>query len=131
MDRPVIVVVEDDSGIARMLHAALTEIAGYQALTAPDGAQALEVIAATHPDLIIADVNLPDIDGFALCDRLHSQPATAALPCLFMSARRCDAELTRRGITDFLAKPFDLDELLAHVETLVAAPPAPEAAASP
>jgi DNA-binding response OmpR family regulator len=119
MANAVIVVVEDNTPVARIVREILTEVAGYQAIVAPDGARALEIIAARRPDLVILDVDLPDINGFVVYDRLHSRPETTTLPCLFMSAWRDSAELARRGIRDFLPKPFDLQELLDRVDALL------------
>jgi len=121
MDNKVIVVVEDDATLAEVLDGVLAEVPGYQPLTVGDGANALHLLTSVPADLVILDVNLPDLNGFALYDLLHSRPQTAKLPCVFMSAADQHAELERRGITDFLAKPFDLDELLALVERYVPA----------
>jgi DNA-binding response OmpR family regulator len=129
MDHKVIVVVEDDATIAQVLDGVLGEVPGYQALTVDNGAHALHLLTSVPADLVILDVNLPDLNGFALYDLLHSRPQTARLPCLFMSANDQAAELARRKIHDFLPKPFDLDELLERVETLLQAP-APDDTAS-
>jgi phosphoserine phosphatase RsbU/P len=116
-----IVVVEDNASIARLLHEVLDEVPTYRTECVETGAQALRTISAHRPDLVILDVDLPDLDGFGVYDRLHRRPDTATIPCLFMSAGRHEAELARRGIDAFLAKPFDLDDLLAQVEHLAQA----------
>jgi DNA-binding response OmpR family regulator len=119
MDNKVIVVVEDDATIARVVQTVLDEVPSYYALSVDSGARALEILASRPADLVILDVDLPDLNGFVLYDLLHSCPATARTPCLFMSATRHDAALADRGLRDFLAKPFDLDDLLSCVETLL------------
>jgi DNA-binding response OmpR family regulator len=85
----------------------------------PDGAVALAVIAAVRADLVILDVDLPGLDGFELYDRLRAKPDTAGIQVLFTSAAHHERELARRGLRTFLRKPFDLDDLLAHVAALL------------
>ncbi len=114
-----IVVVEDNAAIAHLIQEVLDEVPGYRTVRAETGAQALRTIPAQHPNLVILDVDLPDIDGFTVYDQLHRCPDTATIPCLMMSATQHNDALRQRGITDFLAKPFDLDDLLAHVANLV------------
>ncbi len=118
MPSRAIVVVEDNVAIAQLVQEVLNDVPGYGAVTVGDGALALAVIGAVRTDLVILDVDLPGLDGFALYDRLHSQAQTADLPCLFMSASRHDAELARRGISGVLHKPFDLDDLLERVHSI-------------
>jgi DNA-binding response OmpR family regulator len=114
-----IVVVEDNAAIAQLIQAILEEVPGYHTVRAETGAQALRTILAQHPSLVILDVDLPDMDGFSVYDQLHRRPDTAAIPCLMMSASEHREALRQRGKIDFLVKPFDLDDLLAHVESLV------------
>jgi DNA-binding response OmpR family regulator len=115
METRAIVVVEDNEPIARLIQEVLNDVPGYGAVTVPDGAIALDVIAAVRADLVILDVDLPGLDGFEIYDRLKSKPDTASIPTLFMSAAAHEEELERRGIHAYLRKPFDLDDLLATV----------------
>ncbi len=127
-----IVIVEDNAAIAALLQEVLNDVVGYGAVTVHDGALALEVLSAIHTDLVILDVDLPGLSGLEVYDWLRQRPATATVPCLFMSAALHLEELAHRQITDYLAKPFDIDELLARVATLLTRPrlPAPDAGAS-
>ncbi len=118
METRAIVVVEDNEPIARLIQEVLNDVPGYGAVTVPDGAIALDVISAVRADLVILDVDLPGINGFELYDRLRGKPETAAVPVLFMSAAAHEEELRRRDINHYLSKPFDLDDLLARVDTL-------------
>ncbi len=118
METRAIVVVEDNEPIARLIQEVLNDVPGYGAVTVPDGAIALDVISAVRADLVILDVDLPGINGFELYDRLREKPETAAVPVLFMSAAAHEEELERRGIQDYLRKPFDLDDLLAQVDAI-------------
>jgi ribose transport system substrate-binding protein len=115
MDQKVILIVEDDTAIAHLLQHVLNEQPGYLALSVPDGHAAVRALAATRIDLLILDMNLPDIDGFTLYDHLHRRPDTAAVPCLFMSARDYRDVLAGRGLHAFLPKPFALETLLTLV----------------
>jgi DNA-binding response OmpR family regulator len=131
MDTKAIVIVEDEEAIAQMIQTVLNDVPGYGAVTVADGALALEVIGAVHCDLVILDIDLPGLSGFAVHDLLRAQPRTARLPVLFMSAADHEAEFARRGVSDYLRKPFDIDDLLAHVEQLFGAPVAQEQALWP
>ena len=132
MATSAIVIVEDNAAIAALLQEVLNDVVGYGAVTVSDGALALEVLSAIHTDLVILDVDLPGLSGLEVYDWLRRRPATATVPCLFMSAAGRLEELAHRQITDYLAKPFDIDELLARVATLLTRPrlPAPSADAS-
>lgn len=118
MNTRAIVVVEDNEPIAHLIQEVLNDVPGYGAVTVPNGAIALDVIVAIHADLVILDIDLPGLNGLELYDRLHAQPDTAGIPVLFMSATTHEAELAARGITTYLAKPFDLDDLLTRVNQL-------------
>lgn len=131
MGTSAIIIVEDNAAIAGLVQEVLNDVTGYGAVTVRDGALALSVIQAVQTDLVILDVDLPGLSGFALYDALQQQPTTARIPCLFMSAATHTEELARRGIQAFLAKPFDLDDLLARVRALLQPdPPEPAAPAS-
>ena len=116
----VIVVVDDNPTIAHLLLDALEEVDAYDVRTVRDGLRALDLITSTLPDLVILDVHLPGISGFELFDRLRARPETADIPILFISAAMPGPELTRRGITEYLPKPFNLEDLLQRVEVLCA-----------
>lgn len=122
MDTRVIVVVEDNEAIARLIQEVLNDVPGYGAVTVPNGAIALDVISAVRADLVILDVDLPGLDGFAIFDHLRDMPPTTDTPVLFMSAASHSGELTRRGIANYIGKPFDLDDLLGKVRQIFAAP---------
>jgi DNA-binding response OmpR family regulator len=126
MDTVAIVIVEDNEPVARILQEVLNDVPGYGAVTVLDAAVALDVISAVRPDLVITDVDLPGISGFALHDLLrgHADQRTASVPVLFMSSGEHHAEATRRG-APFLGKPFDLDDLMDMVRRLIRPSPAP------
>ncbi len=115
----VIIVVDDNPTVAHLLRDAL-EGETYDVRTVRDGRRALEVITDSDPDLVILDVYLPGLSGFELFDRLKAAPETAAIPVLFISAAMPGPELARRGLVEYLPKPFGLDDLLSRVERLSA-----------
>ena len=116
--RPTILLVEDDAAVAFMLTDVL-ESTGYTVAVAGTGAAARGQVDQHVPDLIILDLVLPDEDGLVLCSVLKN---TANVPILICSGtlRRRDAYLSLKlGADDFIAKPFDVYDLLARVEVLL------------
>jgi len=85
-----------------------------------NGADALAFAAEVRVDLVLLDINLPGLDGFAIHDLLRGREGTKTVPILFMTAGRHDAEFARRGVRGHIAKPFDLDDLLARVASALA-----------
>ena len=120
MDTKAIVVVEDNEAIARLIQEVLNDVPGFGAVTVADGALALEVISAVHADLVILDIDLPGINGFQVYELLQSRPDIQTPAVLFMSAAPHEEELARRGLRDYLRKPFDLDDLLDRVNAIFA-----------
>ncbi|MDD5632715.1 MAG: response regulator transcription factor, partial [Methylococcales bacterium] len=93
--------------------------AGYRVLVATDGQSALEQIAYLKPDIILLDVLMPGIDGFETCNRLKSNPDTAHIPVLFMTALSELDNLLRgfgEGAVDYIVKPIRPPEVLARVD---------------
>ncbi|MBI5524755.1 MAG: response regulator [Deltaproteobacteria bacterium] len=113
--------VDDDAAVLRLVERALRD-EGYEIRTAGSGEEALDLAAARHPDLVILDVNMPGIDGFEVCARLRSDPATVATPVVFLTGLD-DAENRVRGIEigadEYLTKPFQARELQARVRTII------------
>jgi CheY-like chemotaxis protein len=114
-----ILVVDDDDDIRSLLRAML-ERGSHRVFEATDGEEALAVIGRTTPDLILLDVNMPDLDGPEVCRRVKADPATRDLPVVVLTAavqeenrRRClDA-----GADGYLTKPFSPLALLDLLDT--------------
>lgn len=115
---PSILLVEDDAAIAYMLCDVLRS-AGYQVREAATGAAARAMVEHQKPDLIILDLVLPDEDGLVLCSVLKNMTGVPIIICSGTQRRR-DAFLSLKlGADDFIAKPFDVYDLLARVEVLL------------
>ena len=114
-----VLVVDDDPGILEM-HSRLVAEAGCRAITARDGREALSIIERTRPDLILLDLMMPEVDGFAVLDRLRERQATRDIPVIILTARwLSDADLERcnRGVAAILNKGlFSAAETLGHIE---------------
>ena len=114
-----ILVVDDEESLADMLATAL-RFAGYEVSSEPTGLDALQAIKETPPDLVILDVNLPDIDGFEVCRRIRNDGFRA--PVIFLTARDSTDDLRTGfggGGDDYLTKPFSLEELTLRIEAIL------------
>ena len=117
MGKGTILVVEDHP-VNRELVLNLLEAAGYTVLQAEDGGGLLERVKAERPDLIILDLQLPDVDGFTLARQLQADPMTKEIPILAMSAYaqpKEQAQALAVGCAGFLTKPFDTRGLVQTV----------------
>ncbi|MEQ1558394.1 MAG: response regulator transcription factor [Methyloglobulus sp.] len=114
----VVMIVDDTPENLALLSDTLSE-SGYRILVATDGVSALEQIQYLKPDIILLDVMMPGIDGYEACKRLKTEPKTAAIPVLFMTAMSELDDLLRgfgEGAVDYLVKPVRPPEVLARVE---------------
>jgi adenylate cyclase len=115
-----VLVVDDDPDMAAFL-ARMLEREGMEAHVVADGAAALAAVAASRCDLVLLDVLLPDASGFDICERLKSDPATALIPVVLVTALEDRASRVRgieAGADDFIHKPVSREELVARVKTL-------------
>ncbi|MDO8277201.1 MAG: response regulator [Burkholderiaceae bacterium] len=110
---PLIVVMEDDAG-TRMLVASVLKKDGYDVLMADNGAQGLRLVEKHRPDLIISDVQMPEMNGFQMLTAVRQNPATAATPVILLTSLQERAHM-RIGMTtgadDYITKPFRPGEL--------------------
>jgi PAS domain S-box-containing protein len=120
----VVVLNVDDYEAGRYATTRVLRQAGYEVIEATTGAEALEK-AEEHPDLIVLDVNLPDVDGFEVCRRLKQAPSTASIPVLYLSAAYRGPEHRVQGLDlgadGYLTQPVDGRELVATVNALLRA----------
>jgi diguanylate cyclase (GGDEF)-like protein len=116
-----ILVVDDDPFIARLLEIEL-RAAGYEVRTASDGQKALELVAESCPDLVLADVMMPNMDGYELIRRLRQDGRTGSLSVIMLTARGLSADKLEGfsvGADDYIVKPFDTPELLARIRNVL------------
>lgn len=117
-----ILVIEDDPNALRFIEYTL-EQEGYQVLSAKDGLEGIKKARDEHPSLIVLDIMLPGLDGYALCQQLRQKPETSLLPILMLSAkaRQEDKDIgLRMGADDYLIKPADPSVIIAKVKDLLA-----------
>lgn len=113
MPTPRILVADDDAWILRMVTTVL-EKRGYIVDTASDGEEAMQKAMATKPDLVVTDVMMPNMDGWALIKALRARPEFAFVPVIFLTALGSDDDRIRGfrlGADDYLPKPFRFEEL--------------------
>jgi len=119
MTSATVLVVEDDPNVRSTLDQ-LLRFEGYRVQLARDGQQALEMLAADRPDLAVVDVVMPRLDGLSLCRALRRRGDR--LPILVLTARHQVGDRVAgldAGADDYLAKPFDTEELLARLRALL------------
>jgi CheY-like chemotaxis protein len=114
-----VVVAEDDKATREVVGALLSTELGARVLLVPDGRQAVETVRRVRPALVLLDLVMPDVDGLEATATLRADPATAGVPIVAFSAARGRAEALRAGCDRFVAKPFEVEELLAAVDDVL------------
>ncbi len=116
-----VLVVEDEANIALSLEF-LMEQAGYRVRTAADGASAMDAIAASCPDLVLLDVNMPKMNGYEVCERIRENPDWSAVRIIMLTAKGRDVEREKGlalGADDYITKPFATMEVVSKVRELL------------
>ena len=126
--RRKILVVDDDPEVVELLRFNLRE-AGFAVGTAANGVLALKKACSVAPDLIVLDLMMPELDGFAVCDILRRDPATASIPIILLTA--VSSQFGRlagfdSGADDYVTKPFSPKELVSRVKALLARQASPQ-----
>ena len=117
--KPMVMIIDDMVKNLQVLAAALFN-EGYEINMAESAKTALESLETTRPDIILLDVNMPEMDGFELCRILKTKPATKDIPIIFVTAKNDKEELLKgfeAGAVDYVTKPFDIKELLVRLKT--------------
>lgn len=122
--KPVILCVDDEPGVVSLLRDFLNKV--YAVVTAESGAQALQAVRQAKPDVILLDIMMPDMDGYAVCTRLQEDAGTAQIPVIFVTALGGEQDKARAlasGGVDYLVKPVEkqalLDTIRTHLRTSV------------
>ena len=120
-DRDLILIVEDDGDVSEML-CTYFRTKQYRLATTPMGSEVLELCSRDRPSLVLLDINLPDIDGYEVCRRLRDNLATSNLPVIFLTQEKArDSKLAgfQIGGSDYITKPFDMEELYLRVSNTI------------
>jgi DNA-binding response OmpR family regulator len=120
-EQRLVVVADDERDIVELVAIVLGR-AGYDVITAPDGERALELVRERLPDLCVLDGRMPGLAGYEILQRLRSDPATAGVKVLILTATIDDErEIRRHGVASdgFMKKPFEAEALLGEVERLL------------
>jgi diguanylate cyclase (GGDEF)-like protein len=116
--RPRLLMVDDQPTNIQVLYQAFA--ADHQVFIASSGEQALALCASKHPDLVLLDIEMPDMDGYEVCRRLKADAATRDIPVIFVTAHTDDVTETRgldAGAVDFISKPISPKVVRARVKT--------------
>ena len=116
------VLIVDDESMARTLLRLMLVRAGFNVSEAEDGYDALEKVRKNRPDIVLLDVMMPGMDGFAVCESLRSNPETLSLPIIMLSAKTDLDSINkglRAGATVYLTKPISPEDLTRHVREVL------------
>jgi two-component system alkaline phosphatase synthesis response regulator PhoP len=118
MKRTAILIADDDPQIVELVQAYL-EKKGFAVMLAADGESALERVARERPDLVVLDIMLPKLDGWAVCRRLREDPDTRTIPIVMLTSRGEEMDRVlglELGADDYVTKPFSPRELVARIK---------------
>ncbi len=125
--------IDDDADILTIARVALRDLAGFEVISFASGHEALARLAGCHPDIILLDVMMPDLDGEALMGHLKSDPALCAVPVVLLTAKAQQHDLDRyrrSGAAGIIPKPFDPTTLAEQVLAFLPARPKGKAPSS-
>ena len=121
MAKSKVLIVDDEQDVTELLEFNLRS-AGYDVISADDGATALKKAREALPDLIVLDVMLPEMDGTEVCKQLRRDPATARIPIIMLTAKASEIDRVlglELGADDYICKPFSPREVVARVATVL------------
>lgn len=119
IEQQKILIVDDNPQNIKVLGSILSEY-NFTIIVASNGLQTLKALEKVSPDLILLDVNMPEMDGFETCEKIKSNPRTKEIPILFLTARIDTEDIVRgfkMGAVDYITKPFNSVELIARIHT--------------
>ena len=115
-----VLVVEDDKDILQLVKMYLDN-EGFRTVTASNGTEALRQARSEHPDLVVLDLMLPEVDGLEVCKKLRMAPQTAMVPIIMLTAKREESDTVvglELGADDYVGKPFSPRALMARIKAL-------------
>jgi len=121
MKNSYVLIVDDESDVAQLLAARLKKF-GLISDAVYSGAEALEHVKMKRPDLIVLDLIMPDMDGYEVSTKLKSDPSTANIPIIVLTAdssQKDKVKALKMGIDDYVTKPYDIDEVIARIEAIL------------
>jgi putative two-component system response regulator len=121
MGERVVMVVDDSKVVLRIVEKGLAE-AGFRVITSENAKKALKLLDTIQPDLILTDIEMPDISGFEFCKTVHKNPELSMVPIVAMSTKTDRGYMKRmvqNGASAYICKPFNIDELVILVEKML------------
>jgi len=118
-----VLIVDDDKDICAITKKRLTQ-AGYEAMAALSGQEAISLCQTNHPDLVLLDIAMPDMDGYLVCERIRQDDKTKNIPVLFVTGKELlpkgiDQRCQDLGACGYICKPFQIDELLKKITEIL------------
>ncbi len=116
------ILIVDDSAVVHTFVREALKGTGHKLVHAYDGVEGLRAARRSVPDLVISDLDMPNLDGFEMCRQLRAEPATRAVPIVILSARGKGVDVDKSfaaGANDFLSKPVSEKELLSRIERIL------------
>lgn len=116
-----ILIIDDEPGVCSVVSTFL-EKKGFTAITAKSGKEGIEVANQLVPDLILLDINMPEMDGFAVLVKLKNNQRTMSIPVVMLTGRGDEiAKLSASALSceDYISKPFEMEELLDKVKKII------------
>lgn len=123
MSKPQILVIDDEERIREIVRVCLTDLGGWDVITANSGQEGLQKAKTEHPDAILLDVSMPDLDGFELVEQLQHTPSCQEIPVIMLTAKVLKQDRDRfekMDITGVITKPFNPLTLAQQVANLLA-----------
>jgi DNA-binding response OmpR family regulator len=121
MKKKKVAIIDDEKPIARLLTIEL-EVAGYEVVVAHDGEKGLDLIRLERPDIVLLDLMMPKMDGFAMLEALKKEKDIKDIPIIVLTARSSVKDIQHGvdlGVADYVEKPFHAELLIKRIERLV------------
>ena len=117
-----ILIVDDQEHLRELIQLCLEDLAGWNTLVAESGQECLQILQTERPNAILLDVSMPGMDGFAVCDRLQSDPITRSIPVILVTAKVLSSDMTNfaeMGVAGVIRKPFEVTTLPEKVAEIL------------